>query len=390
MDIAHVANTLTELNLMSYDFHGAFSSTTGTNAPLYYQGWGEEGFSLHDCVENWLAGGATKDKLNIGLPFYGRSFAGATGLNEPHDGADQAVWSVDDGTPQYYNIMAQLPSMVHVWDKQSWTDWAYFESGGSVSFDDTNAICAKTQYALDNDLNGFIIWELSGDLMSDLSTPLLDIVNLKLANPDYSCGEPGYYPDEVVNNGAPSPAVAVASASDGTTESFSGGTSPDTTTSSVDNAQPAYAPVSSPSTDSTPSMAYPIPSTGNEAQPAYVPAPAPTSGTVPTISNPTDPSSTSLFLNCKDHDNSSNPITVELSFTYELHRHPLVSSSAAAEDAKASMLNDIAGSFWCQDSSAKGSSGRSLSNLRSNPTQLQDYIVAILSPPFDARNPDCK
>ena len=56
MDIAHVASTLSELNLMTYDFHGAFSETTGTNAPLYYQGWGEVGFSVHDCVENWLAG----------------------------------------------------------------------------------------------------------------------------------------------------------------------------------------------------------------------------------------------------------------------------------------------------------------------------------------------
>ena len=56
MDIAHVASTLSELNLMTYDFHGAFSETTGTNAPLYYQGWGEVGFSVHDCVQNWLAG----------------------------------------------------------------------------------------------------------------------------------------------------------------------------------------------------------------------------------------------------------------------------------------------------------------------------------------------
>jgi GH18 family chitinase len=63
-------------------------------------------------------GGGTKDKINVGLPFYGRSFATATGLNEPHDGADQQVWGVDDGTPQYYNIMARLPSMNRIWDKQ--------------------------------------------------------------------------------------------------------------------------------------------------------------------------------------------------------------------------------------------------------------------------------
>ena len=114
MDIAHVASTLSELNLMTYDFHGAFSETTGINAPLYYQGWGEEDFSVHDCVNNWLAGGGTRDKINIGLPFYGRSFLSATGLNQPHDGADKTTWGIDDGTPQYFNIVAQLPYMTSI------------------------------------------------------------------------------------------------------------------------------------------------------------------------------------------------------------------------------------------------------------------------------------
>lgn len=99
----HLVLTICHVNfLIGYDFHGAFSATTGTNAPLYYQGWGEESFSVHDCVNNWVAGGAAREKINIGLPFYGRSFATATDLNTPHDGADQTVWGIDDGTPQYF------------------------------------------------------------------------------------------------------------------------------------------------------------------------------------------------------------------------------------------------------------------------------------------------
>ncbi len=46
-------------------------------------------------------GGASREKINLGLAFYGRSFASATGMNEPHDGADNAHWAVDEGTPQY-------------------------------------------------------------------------------------------------------------------------------------------------------------------------------------------------------------------------------------------------------------------------------------------------
>ncbi|KAL3796133.1 hypothetical protein HJC23_000636 [Cyclotella cryptica] len=59
--------------------------------------------------------------------------------------------------------------------------------GGMVSFDDKEAICDKTQYCLDHELNGFIIWELSGDLMRDFSTPLLDAVHSKLNDPSLSC-----------------------------------------------------------------------------------------------------------------------------------------------------------------------------------------------------------
>ena len=97
MDIVHVGNTLSELNLMTYDFHGAFSDVTGVNAPLYFQGWGDPDFNLHSCVENWLKSGVDRKKINIGLPFYGRSAGDATGLNQPHSGADKSVWGIDDG-----------------------------------------------------------------------------------------------------------------------------------------------------------------------------------------------------------------------------------------------------------------------------------------------------
>jgi chitinase len=114
-------------------------------------------------------GGAFRDKINIGLPFYGRSFATATGLDQPHTGADQTHWSIDDGP--------QLSSMTSVWDEKTFTQYAYFADGGLVSFDNENAICAKVQYVQEHELAGLIIWELSGDVMEDLSTPLLDIMN---------------------------------------------------------------------------------------------------------------------------------------------------------------------------------------------------------------------
>jgi len=223
IDIQTVAQYLTELNLMTYDFFGAWSSTTGANAPLYDQDWGgkeeSKDFSVDGCVRNWMKGGGSPSKINIGLPFHGSSFLKAKGLNEEHQGTDKNTWFWDDGSPQYYNIVDKLPDLVSVRHELTKTQYAYKDTsmGGLVSYDDEQAICDKTEYCLYRELNGFIIWELSGDLMPDLSTPLLDAVNSKLADPTLDCESFAYIPDSesptispqqnVVPNNLPSPSA---------------------------------------------------------------------------------------------------------------------------------------------------------------------------------------
>jgi len=191
IDIATVSMFLTEFNLMSYDFHGAWDVNTGVNSPLYDQSNDPEpGWSVNGCVENWVTRGAPRERLNIGLGFYGRSFRDAKGLGVAHGGNDDMSWDIDEGSPQYFNIMDQISSMSIQWDDESETPYAFFTEGGLISYDDERSICLKTEYTNSNDLNGFIIWELSGDVMEDLSTPLLDMLNRKLSEPDTNCADP--------------------------------------------------------------------------------------------------------------------------------------------------------------------------------------------------------
>eukprot|EP00804_Cyclotella_cryptica_P010623 CCRYP_005442-RB/>CCRYP_005442-RB protein AED:0.09 eAED:0.09 QI:133/0.93/0.88/1/0.87/0.82/17/1617/824 len=196
IEVTNLVNILTEYNLMSYDFFGAFDNVTGVNAPLYPQGFGNDDFCIDRCVTNYMNLGVPKEKLNVGLPFYGRSFKYATGLNQPHGGNDVASWPDDDGSPQYFNIYSKLPNMIQVRDNKSKTQYAYTSRleqpglqlpEGLVSFDDERSICDKVNYVQKHELGGFIIWELSGDLLDDLRTPLLDITNKKLANPAFEC-----------------------------------------------------------------------------------------------------------------------------------------------------------------------------------------------------------
>ena len=192
-DIPTVSKYLDQINLMTYDFFGGWSSVSGANAPIYDQGFpaGFEDWNVDGCVNNWLNAGAYKEQLNIGLPFYGQSFLGATGPNQKHQGSDTTSWHEDDGKPQYYNIESKSDQLKVSRNDQTMTAEAHFKSKDSfVSFDDQHAICDKVEYAIDNDLNGFIIWELTGDLRDpSLETPLLDEVNMKLDYPaTHVCG----------------------------------------------------------------------------------------------------------------------------------------------------------------------------------------------------------
>lgn len=188
--LQHRIDILTELNLMTYDFMGSWNPTTGANAPLYDMD-GHPEFSVHGCVENWKAGGGRPDQINLGLPFYGRSFAGAgiTHFGQSHSGnADTITWSDDEGSPQYFNIVDKISQFTYVRDPITKTQYAY-NNVGFVSYDDEQAICDKCEYAMDHSLNGFIIWEISGDILRDLSTPLLDACNNKLNNPGVRCDD---------------------------------------------------------------------------------------------------------------------------------------------------------------------------------------------------------
>ena len=194
IDVPHISGVLDELLLMTYDLHGPWEDATGVNAPLHYQGFGDIRLSVDACVNAWKAEGAPQSKIGIGMPFYGHSFAYSSGLNAPHQGVDKNNWNADDGVPQYYSIIDRFGGMTSVRHDVSKTPYAFFNNGaGLVSYDDERSICEKTEYAINEGLKGFLIWELTGDLMDDLSTPLLDAINNKLANPYSNCADDNSY-----------------------------------------------------------------------------------------------------------------------------------------------------------------------------------------------------
>ena len=159
IQVDKIKDLLTELNLMTYDMHGAWDVLTGTNAPMFDQGWTDKTkrWSVHGCVNNYVERGVPLSKMNIGLPFYGRSFRKATGMKQFHDGTDDTNFHLDEGSPQYFNIVNELGRMTTYRHEDTQTQYAVFDrdsSGGLVSYDDARAICDKVGYANERGMHG--------------------------------------------------------------------------------------------------------------------------------------------------------------------------------------------------------------------------------------------
>ena len=91
---------------------------------------------MHGCVNNYVELGVPLGKLNMGLPFYGRSFTKATGMKQTHGGADDINYHLDEGSPQYFNIVNELKRLTTYRHENTQTQYAVFDDGdrGLVSY----------------------------------------------------------------------------------------------------------------------------------------------------------------------------------------------------------------------------------------------------------------
>ncbi|KAL3875958.1 hypothetical protein ACJMK2_033853 [Sinanodonta woodiana] len=83
------------INLMTYDFHGSWENKTGPHSALY----SDDTLCINDTASYWELQGAEKNKLIIGLPFYGNVFK----LVNPFDNGVGAA-SSGGGDMPYYSI----------------------------------------------------------------------------------------------------------------------------------------------------------------------------------------------------------------------------------------------------------------------------------------------
>ncbi len=166
---ANVVPLLNYVNLMSYDFFGAWDPITNHNAPLFPPAQGDPTFNINSAVNSLLTTyNVPASKICAGLAFYGRSHItqGTPTLHGAGTGQpDKVTFGVDDGSPQFYNVLLQQNLFNKYTDNLTSSPYLLGKNGLKtfVSYDDTTSITAKATYIKNKNLAGCIIWEITGD-----------------------------------------------------------------------------------------------------------------------------------------------------------------------------------------------------------------------------------
>jgi chitinase len=169
LELGKIHAYLDAVNIMTYDFHGAWETTTNHNSPLLPTAAdpGPTGYSTDAAVKAYVAGGVPKKKIIVGAAFYGRGWAGVTGASDglfaKATGASPGTW--ESGVLDYHDIATNyLPTFKRFFSTESQVPWLYSESRQiMISYDDAESLTVRGKYIRDQGLGGVMAWELSGD-----------------------------------------------------------------------------------------------------------------------------------------------------------------------------------------------------------------------------------
>ncbi|KAJ4477165.1 glycosyl hydrolases family 18-domain-containing protein [Lentinula aciculospora] len=156
LNIPQVDTALTYWNLMSYDYAGSWLSWSDNQANLY--DGQRTGINTDMAVKGYIAAGATADKINIGIPIYGRAFEETSGLGEPFNGIGPGTFEA--GVYQYKVLPLAGASVFE--NTTDVTSYSYNPTTEElVSYDTPNIVKMKAQYVNTNGLAGAMFWDLS-------------------------------------------------------------------------------------------------------------------------------------------------------------------------------------------------------------------------------------
>lgn len=161
------------VGLMSYDFAGAWSRTSGHNAPLFADPANPSPDAARNTVAaaviRYLQAGVPPEKLLLGLPLYGRTWRGCdrprNGEYQKCSGSAKGTW--EDGVLDYQDILANYltnGAFERHFNQAAKAPFLFdARSGQFISYDDAESFRYKVDFLTQMRLGGVMYWEISAD-----------------------------------------------------------------------------------------------------------------------------------------------------------------------------------------------------------------------------------
>ena len=150
-DIGNITPNLDFISIMSYDYHGSWDNKLGHNSPLRsnsYQNPDENKLSNDFTVKLFLTLGVPREKLILGIPYYGRSFSKSK--NKNHIGAEASgsgspgEYTRESGFLSFFEVCnyVKFNNWTRAWSTEHMTPYAYNDTQW-VGYDDEESIRIK-------------------------------------------------------------------------------------------------------------------------------------------------------------------------------------------------------------------------------------------------------
>lgn len=164
VEMSEIHKYIDFLNIMTYDFYNGHHDVTGHHAN--YQSSAHPVLDMNsvvNAVDMHVTAGFPAEKINLGIPFYGRIWKGVKASN--NDVLFKKAETVGTGIDYihfYQNINAN--GYKRFWDKNAKAPYLWNAAEKTfISYEDEESIALKVDYMKQRGLAGVMFWEYSAD-----------------------------------------------------------------------------------------------------------------------------------------------------------------------------------------------------------------------------------